>query len=182
MPATLTTLLAEPLRKLLTFPKRRTRFACRAARSRTAGIACAAGLVIALAAAGTTNAAEQPLLLNSPRPAAEYETNTLFTAFGGRSPRTLDPQRSYSADETVYTYNIYEPLYQYHYLKRPYELVGRTAERVVHPTYVDASGRTLPDDADPATIAESIYTIPIRKGIFYAPHPAFAKDADERFL
>lgn len=182
MPATLTTLLAEPLRKLLTFPKRRTRFPCRAARSRTAGIACAAGLVIALAAAGTTNAAEQPLLLNSPRPAAEYGTNTLFTAFGGRSPRTLDPQRSYSADETVYTYNIYEPLYQYHYLKRPYELVGRTAERVVHPTYVDASGRTLPDDADPATIAESIYTIPIRKGIFYAPHPAFAKDADGRFL
>ena len=40
----------------------------------------------------------------------------------------------------------------------------------------------MPDDADPATIAESIYVIPIRKGIFYAPHPAFAKDAEGRFL
>lgn len=181
MPATLPTLLAELFRKLPTFPKLRGRFACRVARS------CAAGLVVVLATAGTvmsaeSAAAEKPLLLNSPRPATEYETNTLFTAFGGRSPRTLDPQRSYSADETVYTYNIYETLYQYHYLKRPYELVGRTAERVVHPTYVDASGRTLPDDADPATIAESIYVIPIRKGIFYAPHPAFAKDAEGRFL
>lgn len=196
MPATLPTLLAELLRALSKFSqlaklsKPRARLAHRAVLAACVlGVVCVSGLPsLPLATAGTTAtdtetaATKPPLLLNAPRPAAEYETNTLFTAFGGRSPRTLDPQRSYSADETVYTYNIYEPLYQYHYLKRPYELVGRTAERVVHPTYVDASGRTLPDDADPATIAESIYTIPIRKGIFYAPHPAFAKDADGRFL
>lgn len=50
-----------------------------------------------------------PDVTNNPRPLAEYGEKTLFTAFGGRSPRTLDPQRSYSSDETAYTYSIYEP-------------------------------------------------------------------------
>ncbi|WP_289185240.1 hypothetical protein [uncultured Parasutterella sp.] len=49
----------------------------------------------------------------------ELSANTLFTPFSGRSPKHLDPTSSYSSDETPYTYNIYEPLYQYHYLKRP---------------------------------------------------------------
>ena len=61
----------------------------------------------------------QALVLNAPHPIDDYAKPTIYTAFGGRSPKTLDPQRSYSSDETVYTYSIYEPLYQYHYLKRP---------------------------------------------------------------
>lgn len=34
----------------------------------------------------------------------------------------------------------------------------------------------LPAQADSKDIAYSVYTIPIRKGIEFAPHPAFAKD------
>ena len=71
-----------------------------------------------------------PEVTNSPRPLAEYGEKTLFSAFGGRSPRTLDPQRSYSSDETAYTYSIYEPLYQYAYLKRPYTLEHMAAESI----------------------------------------------------
>ena len=115
--------------------------------------------------------------VNAPRPLEEYAQNTLFSSFSGRSPRTLDPQASYSSDETIYTYNVYEPLYGYHYLKRPYALVPRGAERVVEPVYYDAAGRELSADAAPEKVAESVYRIPIRKGSHFAPHPVFAKDA-----
>lgn len=121
-----------------------------------------------------------PGVTNSVRPLAEFGERALFTAFGGRSPRTLDPQRSYSSDETAYTYSIYEPLYQYSYLKRPYELEPLAAEAVVKPRYYDRSGRALPPDADPALIAESRYEIRLREGIRFAPHPAFARTPDGR--
>ncbi|MBP3439496.1 MAG: ABC transporter substrate-binding protein [Sutterella sp.] len=124
----------------------------------------------------------QALVLNSPHPIDDYSAPTIYTAFGGRSPKTLDPQRSYSSDETVYTYSIYEPLYQYHYLKRPYVLEPRTAVSVAEPRYLGHDGRELPADADPALIAESVYDIRIKPGILYAPHPAFARDAEGRLL
>ncbi len=117
-------------------------------------------------------------VVNSPRPLAEYGEKTLFSAFGGRSPKTLDPQRSYSSDEAPYVYSIYEPPYQYAYLERPYKLEPRSAEAVAAPVYLDKDGSVLPADAPADQIAESIYDIRIKKGIFYAPHPAFAKNAD----
>lgn len=115
--------------------------------------------------------------INAPRSLSDYATNTLFSTFSGRSPKTLDPQVSYSSDETIYTYGVYEPLYGYEYLKRPYELMPLAAEKVVKPAYLDAQGQRLPADAPTASIAYSVYTIPIRKQILFAPHPAFAKDA-----
>ena len=57
--------------------------------------------------------------VNSPRPGTNGSENTLYSPFSGRSPKTLDPAVSYSSDETAYVYSIYEPPYQYHYLKRP---------------------------------------------------------------
>ena len=83
---------------------------------------------------------------------------------------------SYSSDETIYTYGVYEPLYGYEYLKRPYTLMPLTAEKVVKPVYLDADKKVLSEEADSKDIAYSVYTIPIRKGIQFAPHPAFAKD------
>jgi ABC-type transport system substrate-binding protein len=115
--------------------------------------------------------------LNSVHTEKEIASNTLFTPFSGRSPKHLDPTSSYSSDETPYTYSIYEPLYQYNYLERPYRLEPRAAERVVAPSYFDKDGRALPQDAAPSDIALSVYEIPIKKGILFAPHPAFARDA-----
>ncbi len=119
--------------------------------------------------------------INSPYPHGAEKNNVLFTAFAQRSPKFLDPARSYSTDETPYTYNIYEPLYGYHYLKRPYELIPRTATRVVEPEYYDAQGELLPVDADPADIAESVYDIPIKSNILFQPHPVFAREQNGRF-
>ena len=72
---------------------------------------------------------------NNPHPSGSEKTNTLFVPFVERSPKYLDPTSSYSNDETPFTYQIYEPPYGYHYLKRPYELIGRAAEEVARPQY-----------------------------------------------
>ena len=119
---------------------------------------------------------------NSPWPDGAAATNTIFNSFDERSPRYLDPTASYSNPETPYTYSAYEPLYGYHYLKRPYELIGKTAEEVAKPYYLDKAGNRLPDDAAAEQIAESVYDVHIKKGILYAPHPAFAKDAKGEYL
>ncbi|WP_130432755.1 ABC transporter substrate-binding protein [Rivibacter subsaxonicus] len=117
---------------------------------------------------------------NNPYPADEAGTNTLFAGFQERSPHHLDPTASYSNDETKISYQVYEPLYGYHYLKRPYTLIPRAAAEVVQPKYFDAAGKPLPSDAPGEQIALSVYDIPIRKGVKFAPHPAFARDEQGR--
>jgi ABC-type transport system substrate-binding protein len=119
---------------------------------------------------------------NSPYPKGAATENTLYTAFNARSPRYLDPTSSYSSNETPYTYQVYEPLYGYHYLKRPYTLIPKAAAAVVQPRYLDKDGRALPESTQADLIAESVYDIPIKPGILYAPHPAFAKDANGAYV
>ncbi|NWG30904.1 MAG: ABC transporter substrate-binding protein [Rhodocyclaceae bacterium] len=111
---------------------------------------------------------------NDPYPAAERGQNILYSAFTER-PKHLDPVQSYSEDEITFTAQIYEPPLQYHYLKRPYELIPATAVAVPQPRYLDAQGRPLPADADAARIAYTDYVIEIKPGIRYQPHPAFAE-------
>ena len=119
---------------------------------------------------------------NSPHPPGAEATNTLFTAFVGRSPKYLDPTSSYSNDETPYTYQIYEPLYGYHYLKRPYELTPRAAFQVAEPRYLDKDGKELPADGPGDQVAETVYDVKIKPGILYAPHPAFARNDKGEFV
>ncbi|MFN3883502.1 MAG: ABC transporter substrate-binding protein [Rhodocyclaceae bacterium] len=111
---------------------------------------------------------------NDPYPAAERGQNILYTAFTER-PKHLDPVQSYSEDEIAFTAQIYEPPLQYHYLKRPYELIPATAVAVPQPRYLDADERPLPADADTDRIAFTDYVIEIKPGIRYQPHPAFAE-------
>ncbi|WP_284617391.1 ABC transporter substrate-binding protein [Aquabacterium humicola] len=132
---------------------------------RTLGLICSAAA--ALIAAGCNN---------SPYWAGAERENTLFYTFDERSPRSLDPTQSYSNPESAYTFQVYEPPYGYHYLKRPYILTPKAAAEVAKPHYVDKDGKPLPDDAPADQIAESVYDIKIKPGILYAPHPAFAKD------
>ncbi|XOT97179.1 peptide ABC transporter substrate-binding protein, partial [Alcaligenes pakistanensis] len=63
--------------------------------------------------------------VNSPYHEESAAENTLYSAFTTRSPNHLDPALSYSGDETPFTYSIYEPLYGYHYLDRPYRLIPK---------------------------------------------------------
>jgi ABC-type transport system substrate-binding protein len=113
---------------------------------------------------------------NSPWPKNASSENTIFSAMIENTPRHVDPTASYWSNDTLVTYQVYEPPYGYHYLKRPFELVPKSAERVVAPRYLDKNGSPLPDDAPAEQIAESVYDVPIKKGILYQPHPAFAKD------
>jgi ABC-type transport system substrate-binding protein len=117
---------------------------------------------------------------NNPQPEGAAESNTLYSAVSGSSPRHLDPTASYWSNEGAYLYQIYEPPYGYHYLKRPFELVPKAAAAVAQPRYVDKAGRPLPADAPAADIAESVYDVPIKPGIRYQPHPAFALDEHGR--
>jgi ABC-type transport system substrate-binding protein len=119
---------------------------------------------------------------NNPYPKGAAATNTLFYTFDERSPRYLDPTASYSNPESAYTYQAYEPPYGYAYLERPYKLVAKSAAAVVKPYYLDKNGQHLADDAAPELIAESVYDVPIKRGILYAPHPAFAKDDKGQYL
>lgn len=138
---------------------------------------------LALVALCLPSALAIPLLLtgcnevsNNPHPFGSEKTNTLFVPFSNRSPKYLDPTSSYSNDETPYTYQIYEPPYGYHYLKRPYTLVGRAAQEIASPHYFDKEGKALPDNAAGELIAETVFDVKLKPGIKFAPHPAFAKN------
>jgi len=117
---------------------------------------------------------------NDPYPARDAGANILYSSFSER-PKHLDPVQSYSANEYAFIANIYQPPLQYHYLKRPYELVAFAAAEVPRPRLYDAGGRRLPEAADAKEVAYSDYVIRIRPGILYQPHPALAKDAQGRY-
>ena len=133
-------------------------------------------LMVALTATGCDR------ITNSPHAIGAEKTNTLFNGFQERSPKYFDPTASYSVDEAPFLYSIFEPPYRFHYLKRPYEVMPRSAEAVALPHYFDKDGRELPADAAGPEIAESVYDIKIKEGIKFAPHPAFAKDANGKYV
>jgi ABC-type transport system substrate-binding protein len=118
---------------------------------------------------------------NNPWPENAAASNTLYTGVIENSPRHLDSTASYWNNDTPFTFAIYEPLYGFHYLKRPFQLAPKSAAAVAQPHYVDKNGQPLPDDAPVELIAESVYDIPIRPGMRYQPHPAFATDEQGRY-
>jgi oligopeptide transport system substrate-binding protein len=127
-------------------------------------------LAVLLVLAGCTDA-----LWNDPYPSQDDRQAVLYQAFAER-PKHLDPAVSYSENEYAFIAQIYEPPLQYHYLKRPYQLVPLTVTRLPEITYYDRQGQKLAPDADPQTIAYSDYLLEIKPGIRFQPHPAFAQD------
>ena len=99
---------------------------------------------------------------NDPYPEAQRGLTVLYSSFPDR-PKHLDPVQSYTEDEARFTQQIYEPLLQYHYLKRPYELIPLTAVEVPQARVVEGGKFT-------------VYDIRIRPGIRYQPHPAFVAE------
>lgn len=118
-------------------------------------------------------------LNNAHRP-VKNNTKVAYSSFFER-PKTLDPARSYSVEESIFTGQIYEPPLQYHYLKRPYVLIPLLALRMPQVKYYDSNNQLLPDNAPIKKIAYSIYDIYIKPGVLYQPHPAFAKDEQETY-
>ena len=114
---------------------------------------------------------------NNPYPAVETQESTLYRSFEER-PKHLDPERAYSANEYEIIAQIYEPLLQYSYLKRPYQLEPLGASQMPEVQYRDRAGHPVSADAPESAIAESVYDISLRPDLRYAPHPAFTRNAD----
>ena len=118
---------------------------------------------------------------NNPYPPSQSGANILYSAFTER-PKHLDPVQSYSENEYTFIAQIYQPPLQYHYFKRPYTLVPFGATEVPRPVLLDSQGRHLPDTAQAKDVAFSEYTIHVRPGMFYQPHPALAVDEKGAFV
>jgi hypothetical protein len=66
----------------------------------------------------------------------------LYSSFAER-PKHLDPARAYSSNEYTFIAQIYEPPLQYHYLKRPYQLIPLTASQMPQVLYYNADGQQV---------------------------------------
>src|SRR5262245_56910364 len=66
---------------------------------------------------------------NNPYPASDRAQKILYSTFS-EAPKTLDPAVAYTTASHVITGNVYDTLLEYHFLKRPYELMPALAERV----------------------------------------------------
>ncbi|MCB1733829.1 MAG: ABC transporter substrate-binding protein [Gammaproteobacteria bacterium] len=107
---------------------------------------------------------------NDPYPGDPRVANTLYTSFRD-PPKHLDPARSYAANEWIFISQIYEPPLQYHYLKRPHQLMPALSASMPTVRPLSASGYEVWGDVKPA---QTVYEIRIPKGVRYQPHPAFA--------
>ncbi len=116
---------------------------------------------------------------NNPYPAKDDGANIFYSSFDER-PKHLDPVRSYTSSEWAFLSQIYEPPYQYHFLKRPYQVVPLTAAAMPQILQLDKDGNQLADENE--TPAYTDYIIRIQPGIRYQPHPAFARDAQGKPL
>lgn len=99
---------------------------------------------------------------NDPYPASERGKNILYSFFP-ETPKHLDPVQSYASDEAIFTRQIYEPPLQYHYLKRPYQLIPLTAVAIPEAKEIEGGKFT-------------VYEIRLKPGIRYQPHPGFIEE------
>ena len=111
---------------------------------------------------------------NDPYPVTDAGQNVLYTEFTER-PKHLDPAISFASNEAEITYQVYEMPVQYHYLKRPYELIPQLAEELPQAAFFDKSDQPLPATADPKTVAYSLYTVKVKRGVKFQPHQAFVE-------
>ena len=110
--------------------------------------------------------------LNNPYSDGDKGLSVLYSSFSER-PKHLDPAVAYSSNEYSFIAQIYEPTYQYHYLKRPYQLVPLTSTKMPDIIYFDNNGKALQGDFLDKEVAVTSYIIEIKPNIRYQPHPAF---------
>ena len=127
--------------------------------------------------------------LNNPYVQSDQSQAIIYTSFSER-PKHLDPAKSYSSNEYAIIGQVYESLFQYHYLKKPYQLEPLLASDMPTLQYFNAKGEALTGDVDEKDIAFSDYTITVRHEVNFQPHPSFNEslhkalpgDWDERSL
>jgi len=110
--------------------------------------------------------------LNNPYVQGDNTQKVIYSSFTER-PKHLDPAKSYSSNEYAIIGQVYESLFQYHYLKKPYQLEPLLASEMPTLEYFNVNGERLADDVDASEIAFSDYTITIKSGVQFQPHPSF---------
>ena len=116
---------------------------------------------------------------NNPYRPSETGRNIYYDTFSGE-PKHLDPARAYSEDEYEIMNQIYEPVVQYHFLKRPYVLEPLTATTVPEAKLYGKDGNLLSTDAPAEAVARVVYEITLRSDVRYQEHPAFAQPPTAR--
>lgn len=110
--------------------------------------------------------------LNNPYVDEEGDNKVIYASFSER-PKHLDPAKAYSSNEYAIIAQIYEPLFQYHYLKRPYQLEPLLAASMPTVRYFDKDNNPLPNNALKEDIAYSEYLLTIKAASKFQPHPSF---------
>ncbi len=119
-------------------------------------------------------------VFNNPYPAEQAKQANYYSSFT-EQPKTLDPARSYSANEYLFIGQIYEPLLEYHYQDRPYQLAPLIAQALPQLRFLNEQGEIIKPE-EGIKPAYSVYTISIQKGVLFQPHPAFAKNKKGDYL
>ncbi len=97
------------------------------------------------------------LLTGCPKPFEDRAKDTSVFRFSENgAPVTMDPVQSSTQYANLMTTTIYDQLYDYKYLARPYELKPRLAV-------------AMPDVSEDGLV----YTFRIRKGVYYTDNPCF---------
>jgi ABC-type transport system substrate-binding protein len=102
---------------------------------------------------------------NNPYPGADSSRKILYTTYR-EAPRTLDPAVAYTTGAHAVTGNVYDTLLEFHYLKRPYELIPALATRVPEPER-RPGGRVA-------------YRFELRRDLLFQHDPCFALGGDAR--
>jgi len=102
---------------------------------------------------------------NNPYPDADADRKILYTNYR-EAPRTLDPAVAYTTSAHAITGNVYDTLLEYHYLKRPYELVPGLAEEIPR--------------AEPRPGGRVAYRFRLRPGLLFQDDPSFALGGEGR--
>jgi ABC-type transport system substrate-binding protein len=96
---------------------------------------------------------------NNPYPDVDQGKKVLYSSFV-EAPKTLDPAVAYTTAEHVVTGTVYDTLLEYHYLRRPYELIPSLAEAVPKP--------------QTGTDGRQVYSFKLRRGVLFHADPCFA--------
>src|SRR5215475_7354144 len=99
-----------------------------------------------------------PSCTNNPYRPNEAGRSIYYDTFA-EEPKHLDPAQSYVENEYDIINQIYEPVVQYHFLKRPYVLVPLTSTAVPEAKLYDKNGHPLPADAPAQEVARAVYEI-----------------------
>ncbi|MCA0403226.1 MAG: ABC transporter substrate-binding protein [Proteobacteria bacterium] len=126
----------------------------------------------------TSNIHAKNWVLNDPYSYHEKGGQIFYSSFV-EQPKTLDAANSYSSNEYQFTMQIYEPLLQFDYLKRPYQLVPLIATTMPLVRYLNAESKEVSSNS--TNIKYSVYKIQIKANVFYQPHPAFAKNNEGQY-